>query len=160
MALTQGAWTSKTVNGVAVVECEVTATTSENDLYTLKVPKNMLDTRKPFTLHVNVDGATLDASALPVDIYGGWADSFAMSGDGATIGATDGALIAADVIDDVKGVANAVHIDPNYNAAKVQSTLAGVRGIVNCGTPAYFAFNLDGASTLAAATCKFIITQG
>jgi hypothetical protein len=75
------------------------------------------------------------------------------------MGATSGGLIVADVIDDVKSVANSVRIDPNYTGAKVQSTLAGVRGVVNCGTPPYFAFDLDGASTLTAGTCHWVIIQ-
>ena len=158
MALTQGAWTSKTVNGKLVIECDVVQTTGENNAYTLKTPST-LDTTKPFILMVNTDGDTLDGSALPVDIYAGYDTDFAVTGDAGTMGATSGGLIVADVIDDVKSVANSVRIDPNYTGAKVQSTLAGVRGVVNCGTPPYFAFDLDGASTLTAGTCHWVIIQ-
>ena len=158
MALTQGAWSVESVNGKLVCECDIVQTTAENNAYTLKTPPE-LDTSKAFILMVNTEGATLDGSALPVDVYAGYSDSFAVSGDGATMGATDGGLIAADVIDDVKGVANSVLIDPNYTGAKVQSTLAGVRGVVNCGTPPYFAFDVDGASTLSAATNHWVIIQ-
>ncbi len=158
MALTQGAWSSKSVNGKAVFECDVVQTTAENDAYTLKTPKE-LDTSRAFILMVNTGNVTLDGSALPVDIYAGYADDFAITGDGATVKATSGGLVAADVIDDVKSAANSIIIDPNYNAAKVASTLAGVRGIVNAGTPPYFAFNLDGGSTLTAGTCHWVIIQ-
>lgn len=158
MALTQGAWSSKSVNGKAVFECDVVQTTAENDAYTLKTPKE-LDTSRAFILMVNTKGATLDGSALPVDIYAGYADNFAITGDGATVKATSGGLVAADVIDDVKSAANSIIIDPNYNAATVVSTLAGVRGIVNAGTPPYFAFNLDGGTTLTAGTCHWVIIQ-
>lgn len=158
MALTQGAWSSKSVNGKAVFECDVVQTTAENDAYTLKTPKE-LDTSRAFILMVNTGNVTLDGSALPVDIYAGYADDFAVTGDGATMGATSGGLVAADVIDDVKSVVNSIIIDPNYNAAKVASTLAGVRGVINAGTPPYFAFSLDGASTLTAGTCHWVIIQ-
>lgn len=158
MALTQGAWSEKTVNGKLVLECDVTNTTAENNAYTLKTPTS-LNTKKPFILMVNTDGDTLDGSALPVDVYAGFSDDFAVSGDAGTMGATDGGLVKADIIDDVKSVANSIIIDPNYQGATVQSTLAGVRGIVNCGTPPYFAFDLDGASTLTAGTCHWVIIQ-
>jgi hypothetical protein len=158
MALTQGAWSVKTVNDKLVCECDVVQTTGENDAYTLKTP-SALDTSKPFIVLVNTAGATLDGSALPVDIYAGFSDSFAVTGDSTTIGATDGGLVAADVIDDVKSVNNGVLVNPNYNGTKVQSTLAGARGVVNAGTPPYFAFNLDGASTLTAGTCHWVLIQ-
>jgi hypothetical protein len=158
MALTQGAWTETSVNGMTVFSCDVTATVSENDAYTLKTPVS-LDGSKAWTLHVNTAGATLDGSALPVDVWGGWSDDFALTGDAGTVAATDGGETRSAVIDDVKGVANAVIVDPSYTGAAVQSTLAGVRGIVNAGVYPYYAINLDGASTLAAATCTFKIVQ-
>jgi len=157
MALTQGAWTVKTVNGKMIAECDVTQTTAENDAYTLKTPKQ-LDTTKPFRVLVNTAGATLDGSALPVDVYAGYSDDFALSGDDGP-DVTDGDLALADVIDDVKSVKNGILIDPNYTGSRVTSTLAGVRGVVNLGTPPYFAFNLDGATTLTAGTCHWVLIQ-
>ena len=158
MALTQGAWTTKTVNGKLVFECDVLPTTAEHDSYTLKTP-DAFDPGKPFILMVNTTAGTLDGSALPVDIWGGYSDDFVLAGDEA-VTATDGGEIRSAVIDDVKSTQISILVDPNYTGAAIPSTLAGVRGIVNAGKPAYFAFNLDGASTLAAVTCHFVIVQG
>ena len=55
MALTQGAWSVSTVNGVNIMTCDVTATTSENDSYTLKTPEE-LDGSRPWTLVANAAG--------------------------------------------------------------------------------------------------------
>ena len=108
---------------------------------------------------VNTSAATIDGSACPVDIFAGYDSDFAITGDNSTIAATSGGEVASAVIDDVKGAQVSVIVDPNYIGAKVQSTLAGVRGIVNCGTPPYFAFNLDGATTLSSGTCHWVIVQ-
>ena len=158
MALTQGAWTIQTVSGHSVFTCTVTATTSENDLYTLKTPKE-LDTTRPWTLFVNTAAVALDGSTLPLDIYGGYADNFEITGDAGTIAATSGGIIYQDAIDDVKSVQLNFSVVPGALAARVKGTLAGVSGYGDVGTLPYYAFSLDGASPLNAATCTFAISQ-
>lgn len=158
MALTQGAWTSKTVNDKLVIQCDVVQTVAEEYSATLKTP-DTLDTSKPFRLYVNTEAATIDGAATAVDVYAGYSDDFALSVTTSTLTVTDGALAAADVIDDIKSTCLSVLIDPNYTGTKVQTTLAGVGGVVNCGPAPYFGFVLDATGTLTAGTCRFVIVQ-
>jgi len=152
MALTQGAWTETTVNNHYVAQCDVVATTAESISATLKTPTG-LDTSKSFLLIVNSEAATLDGATLPVDIYAGYSDSFALSVAGAVLTVTDGVLLNPDVIADVKTAAGATIVDPNLNIADDADDL--VRG----QEVPYYGFVLDGASTLAAATCRFMVIQ-
>ena len=152
MALTQGAWSEKTVNGKYVTYCDVIQTTAEEYSATLKTPKG-LDTSKSFLLIVNTEAAALDGTTLPVDIYAGYSDSFALSVTTSTLTVTDGALINADVIADVEAAAGATIVDPNLNIADDADDI--VRG----QDVPYYGFVLDGASTLTAGTCRFMIIQ-
>jgi hypothetical protein len=153
MALTQGAWTTgKTINERVVWYCDVVQTTAEEYSATLKTPKD-LDTTKSFTLLVNTEGATLDGTTLPVDIYGGYSENFALSVTTSTLTVTDGFLLNPDVIADVSSAIGAVIVDPNLNIADDADDL--VRG----QAVPYYGFVLDGASTLTAGTCRFMIIQ-
>lgn len=152
MALTQGTWKESTVNGHYVAYCDVVQTTAESKSATLKTPDG-LDTSKPFLLVVNSAGKTLDDEALPVDIYAGYSTNFALEVDGATLAVTDGILLNADVIADVKGAVGSCIVDPNLQIADS----AGV--IVRGGNVPYYGFVLDGAGALAAETCRFVIFQ-
>ena len=153
MSLTQGAWTHDTVNDVSVITCTVTATTAEEISATLKVPARMLDTTKAFTLTVNTAGTTLDGATLPVDIYAGYSDDFALGVVTSTLTVTDGFLLNADVIADVKAAIGSVIVDPLLNIADDPDDI--VRG----ARVPYYGFVLDGASALATEDCIFIITQ-
>ena len=150
MALTQGAWSVSTVNGMNIMTCDVTATVSENDSYTLKTPTD-LDGSRPWTLVANAAGATLDASTLPVEIWLGTSSSAALSGDDAPTG-TD-AYNFKNIIADVKAAVGTCICDPNLNTADV----ANVH--VKVPSAPYYILHLDGASTLAAETCTWIIIQ-
>lgn len=152
MALTQGAWTESTVNNHYVAQCDVIHTAAEWISATLKTPTG-LDTSKPFLLIVNSEAATLDGATLPVDIYVGYSTSFALSVVTTTLTVTDGVLLNPDVMADVKATAGAVIVDPKLNIADDADDL--VRGAV---VP-YYGFVLDGAGTLTAATCRFMIVQ-
>lgn len=158
MALTQGSWTKTVVNGTTVFECDVTATTAENDAYTL--PLLGLDPSRPYTVIANSAAASLDASALPLDIWGGWTTS-GLTGDGGTVKwtADKGAQLAAGACDDLKSTGFAVRVVPDSAGTNVASTLAGVRGVVYTTSTPYVAFNLNGGSTLNAATAHFVVTQ-
>ena len=159
MALTQGAWSTTSVSGINVHSCVVTATTAENDGYTLKTPKS-LDPSKPWVLVANSESVAIDGSSTTVvDIYGGYSDDFAITGDAGTVAATDGTLIGAAVMDDIKASQVSIIVDPNYTGAVVTSTVAGVRGRINLGQFPYYAFNANAGSTLAAADCTWKIIQ-
>jgi hypothetical protein len=161
MALTQGAWTSKTVNGALVSSCTVTATTAENDAYTLKTPKE-LDTSRPFLLSV-VYSATPDGQATPFDIWVGYGDDFALTGNDSTVAATSGAKYKQIFDDTVLAVTPLVYtfaIDPYLPVADVVTVAAIATGPkVKVPVAPYYAFNLNGGSTLNAHTATFTIVQ-
>ena len=152
MALTQNPWNVSTVNGVMVAFCDVVQTTAETISATLKTPVE-LDTSKAFTLTVNSAAASLDGATLPVDVYAGFSDSFALGVVTTTLTITDGFLLNPDVIADVQSAAGSVIIDPNLNISDDADDI--VRG----NRVAYYGFTLDGAGTLNAATCRFVIMQ-
>ena len=161
MALTQGSWTEETVNGYKVLTNVVTATTSENDAYTLKTPKS-LDTSKPWYLALTFSG-TPDGSALPVEIWTGFSDDFAISGDAGSITATDGGKfiqIFDDCVLAVSGLNYFWLMDPNLAVADVVTVAAVATGLkVKIPEAPYYAFNLNGASTLAAVSGTWKIIQ-
>lgn len=161
MALTQSAWSTTTVGKHLISTCTVAATTAENDAYTLKTPAE-LDTTKPFTVGLTFSG-TPDGSALPVDIWLGWSDDFALSGDGASVAATDGAKfkqIFDNVVGAVSGLVYVFTIDPDLPVADVVTVAAIATGPkVRVPSAPYYAFNLNGASTLAAETATWTIIQ-
>jgi len=161
MALTQSAWTEKTVNDRYVATCTVTATVAENDAYTLKTPKG-LNTSKAFTLLLSFSG-TPDGSALPLDVWIGYDDTFALSGDGASVVATNGAQFKSifdDVVLAVSPLTYMFVLDPAQTVADVVTVAAIATGPkVRIPVAPYYAFNLDGASTLAAETATWRIIQ-
>lgn len=163
MALTQSVWTpvsSKNTRSKSW-SCTVTATTAENDAYTLKTPSE-LDTNKPFTVGL-VFAATPDAQALPIDIWVGFDDTFVLSGDGANVVATKGAKFKQILDDCVLAVTPLIYtflIDPTLIVADVVTVAAIATGLKVKVPPApYFAFNLNGGSTLAATTATWYIVQ-
>jgi len=161
MALTQGAWSEKSVNGLWRATCNVAFTTAENDAYTLKTPDN-LDPTKPWTLIVAA-AATADGSALPLDIWVGHDSDFALSGDGASVVATNGGMfkqVCDDCVLAVTTVEYAFLMDPNLPVADVVTVAAIATGFkIRVPVAPYYAFNLDGASTLNATNCDFTIVQ-
>lgn len=160
MALTQSAWTVSSVNGRLKMQCTVTATTAENDAYTLKTPKN-LNPLKPWTLIAQTSAAS-DAAAVPVDIWCGTADTFALSGNDSTVAATDG-FNYKTITDDVGYSAASVaawYMDPFLPVADVVTIAAIATGYkVKIPIAPYYAFNLDGGSTLLAHTTTWTILQ-
>lgn len=154
--LTKGDWTPKTVNNVTVYSCTITATTSDYDIYTLKTPKE-LDPYKPWTLIVNALGATLDdtVAAMPVDLYIGWDDTFALSENNAPV-VTGGVLYKSDIFDDVRAGVGCIQMHPNLTVAE---DVAGVAAKCYVPIAPYYAFNIDGASAVSAGSCVFKIIQ-
>lgn len=165
MALTQSAWTVSTLGEGAkktlVASCTVTATTAENDAYTVKTP-DALDPTKPWILGLKF-AATPDGSALPVDLYIGYDSSFAISGDAGTVSATGGAKykqIMDDVVLAVSPLMYVWQMDPNLAVADVVTVAAIATGLkIKVPVAPYYAFNLNGASTLAATTATWVIIQ-
>lgn len=161
MALTQGTWTSKTVNGFMVATCDIVQTASETDAYTLKTPPE-LDGTKPFTVVLSAL-ATPDGSALPVDVWIGYEDSFVLSGQGASVVATNGARykqLTDDAVLAVTTIEHAIHIHPDLGVADVVTAAAILTGYKSNIPPApYYAFNLNGASALAATTVTWVLIQ-
>lgn len=158
MALTQGAWTKVKASNSKfyIVTCNVAFTTAENDAYTLKTPRE-LDTSRPWTLMVK-PAATADGTTLPMDLWVGWTDSFAISGDSTTVTATDGAEFK-NIVDDVSAATmRSILFDPNATQADVVAIATGGLRIKPPVVP-YYAFNLDGGSTLNATNCDFYIIQ-
>lgn len=163
MALTQSAWTVKTVKQKTIVAtCTVVATTSENDAYTLKTPKE-IDGSKPFIATLYCSG-TPDGSALPIDLWVGTSDNFALSGNDSTVTATDGYKYKQIYDDCVLAVSPATAVtfklDPYLAVADVVTVAAIATGLkVNIPIAPYYAFNCNGASTLAAVTYYWTLVQ-
>ena len=159
MALTQSAWTEHFVNGIYVAECSVIATTAESDAYTKKTPIG-LQPERPWALHFY---STIAAdSSVPIDIWVGWSDNFALSGDSTTVAATDGSnykQIMDDAVLAILGNPYTWIIDPYLPVADV-ITAAAVGSGLKAKVPIapYYAFNIDG-STLVATTSFWKITQ-
>ena len=163
MALTQGSWNiqKSSDKGTSIWKCNVAFTTAENDAYTLKTPKE-LDTTKAWTLLISA-AATPDGQALPVDLWGGYNSSFALSGDGANVVAASGFKIKEVLNDAVLAVTPLVYqitFDPNLPVADVVTVAAIGSGLkVRIPILPYYAINLNGGSTLNATNCDFYIIQ-
>jgi hypothetical protein len=162
MALTQSDWVEEIVNDTYTAVCTVVSTTAENDAYTKKIPAG-LDPSKPWTMFY-VAAATPDGQALPLDIWGGYDPLFDLSGDGANVVATGTGAKLKQVYDDVvlavTPLAYAFAFDPLQQVADVVTVAAIATGNkVKVPVCPYYAFNLNGGSTLAATTHTFVVVQ-
>jgi len=160
MALTQNAWTEKFVNGCYVAECSVVATTDESDAYTKKTPPN-LDPTKPWTL--SFYSAIAADNSVPIDLWIGWDDRFALSGDTTTVTAGAYGSNYKNIMNDaVTAIADNPFtwiMDPDLAVADVVTAAAIASGLkVKTPVAPYYAFNIDGA-TLVATTSYWKITQ-
>jgi len=163
MAVTQGAWSVSSVNGFKVIQCDValTGSDSETDTYTLKTPKD-LNPEKQWLLFLTFND-TPDGQALPVDLWYGYSDSFALSGQGANVVAADGAQhkqILDDCVSAVSGIEMVWIMDPHTTVADDVTYNAGVSANVKTPIAPYYAFALDGGSALTTArTATWTIIQ-
>lgn len=159
--LVQGAWTESSVKDFYKATCTVTYTTQETDAYTVKTPDG-LDGSKPFVLFVSA-AATPDGQALPLKLWIGNSASFALSGQGASVAATGGAYFKQLTDDCVLAVGTTTHaflIDPQLPVADVVTVAAIATGYkVRVPASPYYAFHLDGGSTLNATNTTFTILQ-
>ena len=162
MALTQNTWVKSTSNGYHKWECTVVQTTAENDAYTLKTPKE-LDGSKQWAMSMSA-AATADGAALPLDLWVGYNDDFALSGNNTAVTAgTNGAeykQICDDCVLAVSTLKYTFIMDPNLPVADV-TTVAAIANGFKVRTPIapYYAFNLDGGGTLNATTVTWTIFQ-
>ncbi len=162
--LASGAWTSKSANGIYRATCNVVFTTEETDAFTLKTPARStgFDTSKKWTLIVAA-AATADGSALPMDLWVGHDDDFVLSGQGASVVATNGGLFKVITDDVVLAVTTVEHVflmDPDLAVADVVTVAAIATGYkLKIPVAPYYAFNLDATTTLNATNCDFTIVQ-
>ena len=172
MGLTRSNWTKKTINRAGksflIARCTVTQTTSEKQAFTKAI--TFLDPARPFKVHANVTNATLDGTALPVDILGSpylASDKLTLHGssvasmdvveessssivthNGSTVassGIVVGGIVKASLAADVKALVGIFEYKPDSTAADI--TLPTIW------------LNLDGAGALAAETCHWMVTQ-
>ena len=165
MALTQGAWTQTFVNGLYVAKCTVTVgLTSDDDCYTLKTPSGGLDPSKPWTFAFY--GTAAADNSVPIDLWIGWEDKFALSGNDGTVTAGAYGAEYKQIMDDaVLAIATAPVVflmDPYLEVADVVTAAAiasGADGLkIKVPIAPYYAFNVDGANLVAQAN-YFIVTQ-
>lgn len=162
MALTQGEWIQQ-IGGdsnLQIWKANVAYTTGENDAYTKPIPKS-IDTTRQYTLLVQ-HAATPDGSNLPIDLWMGYGDSFALSGDGANVVADNGFNYKEllNISEGAVAVAYAITIDPELPVADVVTVAAIASGLkVRVPKGLRHAFNLDGASTLNATNTNFWVIQ-
>lgn len=171
MALTYSpttGWTVTTVgtgkNACMVATQTVTPATSDTDAYTLKTPAQ-LDPTRPWTLGLSFSETIDTGQVVVIDLWVGYNDSFALSGQGGSVVATGLGANYKQIMDDAISAVGANmyvwQMDPNLAVADVV-TLAAIAGGLKVKTPIapYYAFNVDGASTFsAAAVCTWVIIQ-
>ena len=158
--ITQTAWVPSTVNGHLVLKCNLTqVSTTLYDNFTLKTPKE-LDPTKPWILIVNTLGAaTGDGAGLPVDMWAGFGEDFALADNSGTdVTVTSGFEVAGSIMDDIHSEKLASRIDPTYSGGRIQA-ITDTAGHINLGTAPYYVVNMDDAGELGAVTTYIVITQ-
>lgn len=124
----------------------------ESDIFTKRTPKE-LDPDKPFEL-IFYASNTPDGSALPVKLWGGWADNFALAGDTTTVAATNGVAIKQIMDNCVTAITTLpfhINFDPDLPVAEVVAVASIASGFkVRPPKFPFYIFHFDGASTLTA----------
>ncbi len=166
MSLTQSEWTDESANGMMVITCTVLSGASDTDAYTLKTPARTVDGSRPFTVYHSAT-ATPFGSALPVDVWIGYDDNFALSGQGASVVATSGGFYK-EINDEGQAAINTAGsqleysylIDCNLGEADVVTVSAIASGYkVNVPAAPYYVFNLNAATALNEVTTTWKIVQ-
>lgn len=172
-ASTISAWTESVVgyNGTLyTASCTILQAVANTATMTNKTPRG-LNVRRPWTLVV-YGSAAIDAGQTPVlELWGGHSDDFSPTNttDGlATTAATDGAKIL-DLCDSVVGALSTApyffHMVPIVGQAQQVANVVTVAAIATgfkVGIPVlpYYAFGIQGDTTLDAVTVTYKIIQG
>ncbi len=151
MSLTQSEWTEESVNGFLVLTCTVHQTSTEYDAYTLKTPANTVDGTRPWRLS-HTSSAAPESGAMPVEIWIGYDDNFAISLQHTSIIAASGAKYK-QINDEGQGAVLDVEysylIDPNLGVADIVTLTNIAKGYkVNVPAAPYYAFNFAGTTVL------------
>ena len=155
MALTQGAWTKKTIGKFIILQCTVSGETSDADIITLLTPPD-LDGTKPFSLSVYADEDLSASGSSAVDIWGCYTDSATLATADAGTGCV---LVAANSNDIDAGGTQVIHVLPGVNGNVTQVTNASPGWSVIPPYPHYI-FNVDISSSLQdAASIVFTVVQ-
>lgn len=161
MAIEQNDWTAKTVNGFLVMTCTFACDTVLYDTYTYKTPANTVDGTKPFALFMSA-AATLDGEAVPFNLWIGYDDNFALTGDTPTLATNGGHYVQLtdDLVLAVTTVEHIFHIHPDLGVADVVTAAAIATGYkVNVPPSPYYAFAIDGATEVTADAITAVIVQ-
>ena len=129
----------------------------ESDIFTKRTPKT-LDPSKPFSVAVQFSN-TPDGAGLPIKLWAGFADDFALSGDTTTVAATNGFQVK-QILDVAEGAVTnpyVIYCDPQLPVADVVA-VASIGSGLKVRTPElpYFIVHFDGASTLTASISYYI----
>lgn len=169
MGLTRGNWSTSTIERSGkkflIATCTVTQTTAEKQAFTKAI--TFLNPARPFKIHANVTNATLDNATLPVDVLGSpYLASDGKTVHGSSVASMDCLESSSVTIVTNNGNSSGVQVGGIIKASLIADVQAGV-GIVEYkqdSTASHIMMptiwlNLDGASTLAAETCHWMITQ-
>ena len=161
MAIDQNAWTDKTVNGFMVAKCTFASDATIKDTYTFKIPAGLIDGTKPWVMFLSAAG-TLDAQAVPLDIWVGYDDNFALA-SAEPITATSGGFYKRLVDDCVLAVTTNEHVyymHPDLGVADVVTVAAIAAGYkINCPAAPYYAFAIDGGTSISADAISVRVVQ-
>ncbi len=152
MTVTSNVWVDTNVNGYMVAKCTFASDASLFDTFTLKIPANLIDGTKPWVAFFSA-AATVDAQAVPMEIWIGYADNFVISGDTPMV-ATNGAFYKQLTDDLVLAVTTNQHVfymNPDLGVADVVTVAAIATGYkINCPPAPYYAFAINGGSAISA----------
>lgn len=156
MALTQSAWTVKSVNDRVVMTCNV-AGTDDADIMTVRTPVQ-LDSTRPWSLIVYVNEDLTASGSAAVDIWGGVSDSCSLATADA---GTDAYLVCALSGDLDAGGTQVTHVFQGVSGGTfTQVTNSTTLNFVIIPPYPYFIINLDLSAGLQdAATIYFTIIQ-
>jgi hypothetical protein len=154
---TSSAWVAKTVNDKAVYTCNVTGTTSDADLMTVRTPKGF-NGAKPWSLIVYINEDLTASGASAVDIWGGTTDTCSLATADA---GTDAYLVCALSADLDAGGTQVTHVFPGVNGGTfTQVVNSATLNFAIIPPYPYFIINVDMTAVLQdAATVYFTIIQ-
>lgn len=157
MALTQSAWTIKTVNGKLVYTCTVIGGAAGDRYVATAISPKELDTSRPFTLITTTGENMTSAGTTVVNIYGCYADSASVGSTGTL---TSCVLAAQNTTDLDAGATGVIHVLPGVSGNVTQVTNASPGWSVIPAAPRLIFSAFTSADLAAApATVTFIIYQ-